>query len=80
MVAGLQRRRADTTAALRELVDTAARHPARVHRRIGGIIMERLNVEAFELLTRLSQSSNTKLVDVAQGLIDSEHPVKHRQR
>jgi AmiR/NasT family two-component response regulator len=42
--------------------------------------MERLNVEAFELLTRLSQSSNTKLVDVAQGLIDSEHPVKHRQR
>lgn len=48
-----------------------------------GVIMERFNidaVEAFELLTRLSQQSNTKLSDIAQGLIDSEHPLKPRHR
>ncbi|OBA76138.1 response regulator receiver protein [Mycobacterium sp. 1554424.7] len=48
-----------------------------------GVIMERFNldaVEAFELLTRLSQRSNTKLVDIAEGLIDSEHPLKPRHR
>ncbi len=47
-----------------------------------GVIMERFNldaVEAFELLTRLSQQSNTRLIDIAHGLIDSEHPLKHRQ-
>lgn len=44
-----------------------------------GVIMERFNldaVEAFELLTRLSQQSNTRLVDIAAALIDSEHPLK----
>jgi GAF domain-containing protein len=44
-----------------------------------GIIMERFNldaVEAFELLTRLSQQSNTKIVDIAHVLIETEHPLK----
>ncbi|OBH19082.1 GAF and ANTAR domain-containing protein [Mycobacterium sp. E3247] len=44
-----------------------------------GIIMERFNldaIEAFELLTRLSQQSNTRLIDIARGLIESEHPLK----
>lgn len=44
-----------------------------------GVIMERFNldaIEAFELLTRLSQQSNTRLADIAKGLIDSEHPLK----
>ena len=39
-----------------------------------GVIMNRFNVDAvraFELLTRLSQDSNIKLVDVAQRVIDS---------
>lgn len=48
-----------------------------------GIIMERFNldaVEAFELLTRLSQQSNTRLIDIAKSLIDSEHPLKRRHR
>lgn len=48
-----------------------------------GVIMERFDldaVEAFELLTRLSQQSNTRLVDIAVTLIDSEHPLKHRGR
>lgn len=47
-----------------------------------GVVMERFNldaVEAFELLTRLSQQSNTRLVDIAAALIDSEHPLKHRR-
>src|SRR6185437_12839887 len=47
-----------------------------------GVIMERFNldaVEAFELLTRVSQQSNTRLVDVAAALIDSEHPLKYRR-
>jgi hypothetical protein len=44
-----------------------------------GVVMERFNldaIEAFELLTRLSQQSNTRLVDIAAALIDSEHPLK----
>ncbi len=47
-----------------------------------GVIMERFNldaVEAFELLRRLSQQSNMRLVDIAAALIDSEHPLKHRR-
>jgi ANTAR domain/GAF domain len=48
-----------------------------------GMVMERFNldaVEAFELLTRLSQQSNTRLTDIAARLIDSEHPLKRRHR
>lgn len=48
-----------------------------------GIVMERFSldaVEAFELLTRLSQQSNTRLIDIAKSLIDSEHPLKQRDR
>jgi ANTAR domain/GAF domain len=48
-----------------------------------GVIMERFNLDAvgaFELLTRLSQRSNTKLIDIAKALIDSEHPLKPRHR
>ncbi|OBG29611.1 GAF and ANTAR domain-containing protein [Mycobacterium sp. 852002-51057_SCH5723018] len=44
-----------------------------------GVIMERFNLdadEAFELLTRLSQQSNTKVIDIAKALIDGEHPLK----
>jgi GAF domain-containing protein len=46
-----------------------------------GVVMERFNldaVEAFELLTRLSQQSNRKVIDIAKALIDSEHPLKRR--
>lgn len=46
-----------------------------------GVVMERFDldaVEAFELLTRLSQQSNTKLIDIAKALIDGEHPLKRR--
>lgn len=48
-----------------------------------GVIMERFNldaVEAFGLLTRLSQQSNTRLVYIAAALIDSEHPLNRRGR
>jgi GAF domain-containing protein len=48
-----------------------------------GVIMERFNidaVEAFELLTRLSQQSNRKLIDLCEALIESEHPLKRRHR
>ncbi|MCV7379224.1 hypothetical protein BST11_15675 [Mycobacterium alsense] len=48
-----------------------------------GVIMERFNldaVEAFELLSRLSQKSNTKLIEIARSLIDSEHPLKSPRR
>lgn len=48
-----------------------------------GIIMERFNldaVEAFELLTRLSQKSNTRLIEIAKSLVDNEHPLKRRHR
>lgn len=44
-----------------------------------GVVMERFSldaVEAFELLTRVSQKSNVWLVDIAAALIDSEHPLK----
>lgn len=47
-----------------------------------GVIMERFDldaVEAFELLRRLSQQSNTRLVDIAAALIESEHPLKRRK-
>ncbi|MBO0680742.1 GAF and ANTAR domain-containing protein [Mycolicibacterium sp. S2-37] len=39
-----------------------------------GIVMERFrvgSVRAFDLITRLSQESNTKLVDIAQRIIDT---------
>ncbi|MHC9294930.1 GAF and ANTAR domain-containing protein [Mycobacterium sp. LTG2003] len=42
-----------------------------------GMMMERYKidaVQAFEVLKRLSQSSNTPLVDVAHEVIQSEHP------
>jgi transcriptional regulator with GAF, ATPase, and Fis domain len=42
-----------------------------------GMIMERFKidaVQAFELLKRLSQSSNTPLAVVARQLVESEHP------
>ena len=41
-----------------------------------GIIMERFgidDVQAFEMLRRLSQDSNTRLIDVAQRVIDTRH-------
>ena len=47
-----------------------------------GVIMERFDIdaiEAFELLTRVSQQSNIKLIDIARALIDSEHPLQHRR-
>ena len=37
-------------------------------------------VEAFELLARFSQRSNTKLIEIARSLIESEHPLKRRQQ
>lgn len=46
-----------------------------------GVIMERFDLDAFEafdLLTRLSQQSNTRLAELAADLIDSEHPLKQR--
>ncbi|OBH00385.1 response regulator receiver protein [Mycobacterium sp. E2699] len=48
-----------------------------------GVVMERFNldaVEAFELLARLSQQSNTKLIEIARSLIDAEHPLKRRHQ
>lgn len=42
-----------------------------------GMVMERFNIDAysaFELLRRLSQSSNIKLVEVAEKLVASERP------
>jgi AmiR/NasT family two-component response regulator len=47
-----------------------------------GMIMERYRldaVHAFELLKQLSQRSNIKLVEVAQGIIDAE-PSEHRSK
>jgi GAF domain-containing protein len=47
-----------------------------------GVIMERFDIdalEAFHLLTRISQQSNIKLIEIARALIDSEHPLKHRR-
>lgn len=46
-----------------------------------GVIMERFNldaVEAFDLVTRLSQQSNRKVIDVARSLVESEHPLKRK--
>jgi hypothetical protein len=37
-------------------------------------------VEAFDLLTRLSQQSNTKVIEIARAPIDSEHPLRRRHR
>ncbi len=48
-----------------------------------GMIMERYGVDAvhaFELLKRLSQISNSKVVDVAQALIAAEFPPPGRRR
>jgi len=42
-----------------------------------GMLMERFKidaVEAFDLLTRLSQETNIKIADLAQRLIDIDHP------
>jgi len=42
-----------------------------------GMLMERFDVDAaaaFGVLTRLSQESNTRLVHVAQKLIELDHP------
>lgn len=47
-----------------------------------GVLMERFAldaVEAFELLTRMSQKSNIRLIDIAANLIDSEHPLKRHR-
>ncbi|BBY11607.1 GAF and ANTAR domain-containing protein [Mycobacterium marseillense] len=48
-----------------------------------GVIMERFGidaVEAFQLLTRVSQQSNIKLIEIARALIESEHPLQHSRR
>jgi transcriptional regulator with GAF, ATPase, and Fis domain len=42
-----------------------------------GMIMERFHVnavQAFELLSRLSQNSNTPVTEVARQLVEAEHP------
>lgn len=42
-----------------------------------GMIMERYNlgpIQAFELLRRLSQDTNTRIADIAQRLVNNEHP------
>ncbi|PYE13559.1 GAF domain-containing protein [Williamsia limnetica] len=42
-----------------------------------GMIMERYNlgpIQAFELLRRLSQETNTRIADLAQRLVNNEHP------
>jgi putative methionine-R-sulfoxide reductase with GAF domain len=42
-----------------------------------GMIMERYNlgpIQAFDLLRRLSQETNTRIADLAQRLVDNEHP------
>jgi transcriptional regulator with GAF, ATPase, and Fis domain len=46
-----------------------------------GMIMERYGVDpiqAFELLRRLSQDSNTRLYDVARRLVENDHPTDAR--
>ncbi|MCV7399749.1 GAF and ANTAR domain-containing protein [Mycobacterium fragae] len=48
-----------------------------------GMIMERFKidaVQAFELLKRLSQSSNTPLAVVAREMVQAEHPADDRDR
>jgi ANTAR domain-containing protein/GAF domain-containing protein len=47
-----------------------------------GMLMERFNLDAvaaFNLLTRLSQQTNAKVVDLAQRLVDLEHPAPQRR-
>ena len=42
-----------------------------------GMIMERFNIDslqAFELLRKLSQDSNTPIADIARQLVDTDHP------
>lgn len=42
-----------------------------------GMIMERYNlgpIQAFELLRQLSQDSNIRIADIAQRLVDNDHP------
>jgi transcriptional regulator with GAF, ATPase, and Fis domain len=44
-----------------------------------GMIMERYNVnaiQAFELLRRLSQSSNVRLYEIARRLVEDDHPTQ----
>ncbi|MEE3750643.1 GAF and ANTAR domain-containing protein [Mycobacterium intracellulare] len=46
-----------------------------------GVIMERFGIDsvaAFQLLTRVSQQSNIKLIEIARALIESEHPLQCR--
>jgi len=46
-----------------------------------GLLMERYNIDAdqaFELLSKLSQSTNTKLVEIARRLITVDHPDQSR--
>lgn len=47
-----------------------------------GVIMERFGIDsvaAFQLLTRVSQQSNIKLIEIARALIESEHPLQCRR-
>lgn len=47
-----------------------------------GILMERFDIDAvraFGLLKRLSQESNTPVAELAEKLIDAEHPVRERR-
>ncbi|HEY1838839.1 MAG TPA: GAF and ANTAR domain-containing protein [Mycobacterium sp.] len=42
-----------------------------------GMLMERYKIDAvkaFKLLTRLSQMSNTRIVEISQKLVEAEHP------
>lgn len=44
-----------------------------------GILMERFDADAryaWEILTRLSQETNTRVVDLARKLVDTEHPLR----
>ena len=48
-----------------------------------GIIMERFKVDAvraFDMLRELSQTTNTKLVDVAQRVVDTAHEPRRPSR
>ena len=47
-----------------------------------GMIMERFNVDAvraFELLTKLSQTSNTRVADIAQEIVSRGQEPKSRR-
>lgn len=47
-----------------------------------GILMERFEIDsvgAFDLLKRLSQESNTPVAELAEKLIDAEHPLRRRR-